>query len=215
MTRRLLLSLLTLLAIAMPAMCRVTAEEIFINAPQDIFMLLNKNARLDMLDYYKAGQTGQVKNSLKGTSNITSLKPESMVIQMTPSSAYQLTVLPASKEDNDLIALIVTVSSPARDSRISFYKAKDWSYIDTKKIFPEPMLADWLSESGKQNRSMVEAMVPFMMSYYTYSPETGTLTVTNDLATFLSPDIYSMIQGYLLPQLVYKWNGKKFSIIKQ
>lgn len=199
----------------MPAMSRVTAEEIFVNAPQDIFMLLNKNARLDMLDYYKAGQSGQVKNSLKGTSSIISLQPESMVIQMTTSSVYQLTVLPASKEENDIIALIVTMSSPAKDSRISFYKAKDWSYIETKKIFSEPILADWLSNTGKQNRAMVESMVPFMMSYYTYTPEDETLTVTNDLATFLSPDIYSMIQGYLQPQLVYKWNGKKFTLVKQ
>lgn len=209
------MTFLAALTMVIPVTARVTAEEAFINAPQDIFMLLNRNARLDMLDYFKADHAGQVKNALKGTSSITSLTPEEMTIKMTPSSTYQLAVLPATKEDNDIIALIVTLNSPARDSRISFYRAKDWSHVDTKKIISEPLLADWLSDTGKQNRQMVEAMIPFMMAYYTYNPADATLTATGDMATFLTPDIYSMIKDYLRPDLKYKWNGKKFSRVKQ
>jgi hypothetical protein len=48
-----------------------------------------------------------------------------------------------------------------------------------------------------------------MLVSYTYNPETSTLTLTNNLAEFLSPDVYSMVSDALLPTMTYRWNGKK------
>ncbi len=194
-----------LLATAMPSWAYNTARDAFINAPQGLLLLLTRNDRLDMLDYYDSQLTTPVTNGLQGKSSIRSVDDKMMVINMTPSSTYTIAMLPG-----DVIALIRTIDTPAKDSNITFYSAADWTEYPSDKYFTAPALAQWLTKKGASDRDTVEAMVPFIMAEYTYDPASQTLTATNDLRTFLSEDVYDMIADDLAPSLKYTWNGKKF-----
>ncbi|MEE0975915.1 MAG: DUF3256 family protein, partial [Muribaculaceae bacterium] len=129
---------------------------------------------------------------------------------MSSSSAYQIAILPS--KDGDIIALIETVATPAPDSNISFYTA-EWSSID-KPLFNEPGVSDWLTADGRDNSSMVESLVPFMLVSYNYDPATKSLILRNNVKQFLGEEMYSMIDGYLCDTLVYTWNGKRFELKK-
>ena len=54
-------------------------------------------------------------------------------------------------------------------------------------------------------------MVPFLLISYSYNPATLTLTLTNNTRSFLSEDVYSIVEPYLKTEILYKWNGKKFA----
>lgn len=203
-----LLAVAVMAATAAGLQAQTTAAQVFANAPDEVFPLLDKNTRLDMIDYYNSGMTTASGNNVNGKSRITRLTPQALDIEMSAASDYQLSLIPMAGDS--LVALIVTVKSPAPDSRIDFYDS-GWHHMADGKYFAKPSMTDWLTDEGRKNAADVDAFVPFLLVSYSYSPETGLLTLTNNTKEFLSPDIYEMVGGYLKPQLVYKWNGKKFS----
>lgn len=208
MMKKILLTLAVVFT-ALASNAEVKARQAFANAPTGVFMLLDRNDRLDMIDYFDSNLSSPVNNALNGKSRITAMTDDIMTIEMTPSSTYTLALLRGEAEADDVIALIITVSTPAKDSRISFYSASDWTPLDSRKIFSEPELKTWLTPDGQKNTALVEGIVPFIMAEYNYDPATSKLTLTSDLATFLSTDMYDMIKEYLRPSLDYSWTGKK------
>lgn len=186
-------------------------EETFKSAPSTIFPLLSKNTRLDMLDYFNSGMDTPSKNDLGGNSRIESLTDHSICISTTSASKAQLAILPYN--GTELVTFISTVMTPAADSRISIFTS-DWSQDLTSKVFKEPTLADWLTPAGKKKAKEVETMIPFMLVDYSYNPETGLLTLTNNTASALSDDDIKTVQNYLFNHLDYHWNGKKFEKVK-
>lgn len=188
----------------------ITATEAFTTAPNTVFPLLEKNTRLDMVDYFNSGLASASSNKLDGKTSITLLSDSDIRFTMSSSSAYQIAILPS--KDGDIIALIETVATPAPDSNISFY-TDQWSSID-KPLFNEPGVSDWLTADGRDNSSMVESLVPFMLVSYNYDPATKSLILRNNVKQFLGEEMYSMIDGYLCDTLVYAWNGKRFELKK-
>ena len=198
---------LTLLTPAAGA--QTTASSAFADAPQAIFPLLDRNTRLDMIDYFNSGMSTPSANALNGKSRITSLTPEKLTVEMTDASTYELSILP-SKGGENAVALITTVATPSPDSRLSVYSA-DFSNNITDKVFAKPVLADWLTPEGKKNSDEVEMLVPFLLIGYSFDPATSTLTLTNNTSRFLSADVYEIVKSYLLEKIDYKWDGSKFS----
>lgn len=188
----------------------ITASEAFASAPSVVFPLLERNARLDMIDYFNSGSSTPSKNKLSGQARITAITDKTLSFAMSGASSYDVIVLPCGGDE--IIALIETVATPVPDSNISFYDT-DWNKLDGKYL-EVPQLKHWLTDEGKENQSMVEVMMPFMLVGYEYDAETAMLTLTNNVSQFLSEDIYSQISPYLRSSLTYKWNGKRFDRVK-
>lgn len=206
-----LLTVLAMLVACVPAMlAQLTAEQAFADAPGSIFPLLDKNARLDMIDYFKSGSSTPSQNAFNGTSRITQLTPAQLSVSMTDATKYDIIVL--NQGASQIIALIQTVATPAPDSHITFYNAA-WAPLK-ETLFTPPTLQDWLTTKGSDNSSQVSNLVPFMLASYSYDAATSVLTLTNNLKEFLSADIYSMIASDLRPSLTYKWNGKAMQPVK-
>jgi hypothetical protein len=203
--RSVLILVAILLADVPSAFARLTASGALADAPSQVFPLLDRNTRLDMIDYFNSGSKTPSQNALQGKSRITSLSPDMLTMTMTDASTYDIIVLPAGNDS--IIAVIQTLATPAHDSNISFYSRK-WNKLNGD-YFTQPKVADWLSPQGKKASVNLETLIPFMLVSYTYNPETSTLTLTNNLAEFLSPDVYSMVSDALLPTMTYRWNGKK------
>ena len=164
---------------------QLTASRAFAEAPQSVFPLLDHNTRLDMIDYFNSGMTTASKNNMDGKSRITALTPNKVEISMTDASSYELALLPTANGDS-VIALITTVATPAPDSQMAIF-SKDWSKNITNGIFTKPVLADWLTDEGKDDIGEVEGIVPFMLVSYSYNPDSQQLEVTNNTAKFMSP----------------------------
>lgn len=206
-----LLMVLTMLIACVPTiLAQLTAEQAFADAPSSIFPLLDKNARLDMIDYFKSGSSTPSQNAFNGTSRITQLTPAQVSVSMTDATKYDIIVL--NQGASQIIALIQTVATPAPDSHITFYSAA-WSPLK-ESLFTPPTLQDWLTAKGSDNSSQVSNLVPFMLASYSYDAATSVLTLTNNLKEFLSADIYSMIAADLRTSLTYKWNGKAMQPVK-
>lgn len=190
------------------AFAQLTASRAFAEAPQSVFPLLDHNTRLDMIDYFNSGMTTASKNNMDGKSRITALTPNKVEISMTDASSYELALLPTANGDS-VIALITTVATPAPDSQMAIF-SKDWSKNITNGIFPKPVLADWLTDEGKDNIGEVEGIVPFMLVSYSYNPDNQQLEVINNTAKFMSPELYELVAPSLKKSMVFRWNGKKF-----
>ena len=175
-TKVIVIALITACVLPLKSHARLTAAEAFASAPQSVFPLLDKNARLDMID----------------------------------ASSYQLSIIPAGNDS--IISVISTVATPAHDSHITFYD-RTWKKLPDG-MFKAPEIKEWLTPDARKNPSMVTSMIPFMLAEYVYNPADKSLTLTNNLKEFMSPDTESMIAPYLLPSLVYVWDGKKFNLSK-
>lgn len=202
---------LTLMLGALGAFGQTTAADLFTSAPQSVFPLLDRNTRLDMVDYYRNGMSTPSQNQLDGRSSITEMTPESITVKMTDSSAMQIVDLKGNK--GDVVAVISTVAAPGLDSTIKFFDT-EWNPLPTEAYFTKPELKDWLTDSGKKHEMDVTMQVPFMLSSYRIDPSTSTLTLTNNLSSFLDKEIYDDLSSYLNPSLTYNWTGKDFKAVK-
>lgn len=202
---------LALMGAALTGMAQTSAADLFTSAPQNVFPLLDHNTRLDMVDYYKNGMSTPSQNSLDGRSLITEMTPASLTVKMTDSSAMQIVELKGPK--GSVVALISTVATPGLDSNIKFFDS-DWKPLPTESFFVKPGWKEWLTDSGRQNQDEVTMQVPFMLASYRIDPESGTLTLTNNLSHFLDKALYDDLSSYLRPQLVYLWNGKNYTLQK-
>lgn len=206
--------LLTLVCIAcslttVVAQSSMTAADFFTSAPQSVFPLLDRNTRLDMVDYFNSGMTTPSQNKLDGRSVITEMTPESVTVKMTDASAIQLVALKGEK--GTIIALINTVATPALDSSIKFFDSK-WTPIKQSDCFAKPDWNEWLTESGRKNKDDVMMQVPFILASYRIDPSTFVLTLTNNLSRFLDKEIFDDITPYINLQLTYTWVGSKFKL---
>lgn len=201
----LLLTLISML-ISFTAGAQFTAAEAFTTAPAGIFPLLDKNARLDMVDYYNSGLNTPSANRLQGRSAITSLTPATLTVKITDSSSAQIALLPAGNDT--IIAVVSTVATPGLDSTLKFYD-RSWRQLPADKYFTAPGWKDWVTPG--HDASEITAYTPFMLASYFIDPDTSTLTATNNIATFLDEDTYKTVAPALNPSLIYKWNGKRFS----
>ncbi|MDE6062059.1 MAG: DUF3256 family protein, partial [Duncaniella sp.] len=208
--KKYLLSLTVALG-SLAALAQTTAADLFTSAPQSVFPLLDRNTRLDMVDYYKNGMATQSQNQLDGRSAITEMTPESVTVKMSDSSASQLVELKGS--DGPVIALINTVATPGLDSNIKFFDA-NWNPLPPANFFTQPGWKEWLTESGRQHEADVTMQAPFMLSSYRIDHSTSTLTLTNNLGGFLDKEIYDDVSSYLNPTLTYTWTGKGFKLAK-
>lgn len=195
------------LALGNGAGASASAPQAFVDAPKEVFPLLDRTTRLDMIDYFNSGMTTASPNNINGRSRITALSPESLSVEMSGASDYQLALIPTGNDS--IMALITTVKSPAPDSRIELF-AKDWSRLPDSGQFVKPTIEEWLTPEGRKNSADVDALVPFLLVSYSYDPTTKTLTLKNNTAAFLSADIYEVVAPYLKSELIYNWNGKKF-----
>lgn len=207
--RNLFIAAVALVAAAMPVSAQMTAADALKTIPDKLMPLLDKNTRLDMIDYYNSGSSTPSKNAMAGKSRILSLTPDHAVIELTSASSCEIAILPAGNDT--LIALVNTVATPAPDSKLKIYTS-DWSNDVTDKVFVAPTIDDWLTDEGKKNIDEVETMVPFMLAGGTFSNDGGTqYLLTNKIAQFLTEEVYKPMSSYFKPSITYKWNGKKLS----
>lgn len=200
------LIILAVLAIILPSAARaLTVEEAFVAAPMDIFPLLDKNTRLDMIDYFKSGSTKGSRNLLYGQSRITAMTDNQLDIVLTPASTASIIAMPL--EADTVLVLIHTYATPVEDSTVGLFSSA-WEPLDARAFTP-PSLADWMRPGTKKGALReAEALIPFMLYSCQYSPATLCFVFTNNMEQYMGKEAYEPLKPLLRDYIVYAFTTK-------
>ncbi|MBQ9216845.1 MAG: DUF3256 family protein [Muribaculaceae bacterium] len=206
MTKRLILMLAVMLTIL--AGESRTVRDFFASEPGDVFTLLTKTTRLDMIDYYDNGTVVAASNNMAGTSQIDTITNEYLRIQVSDAKTVELRLM--QWKSDTIIAVIETVKTPVKDSRITFYN-KHWYALKEIKPFKMPTMDDFILPTVKKNqRKELLQQIAFPLIELTFGgPDFEQLTARHGLAEFLGQEEWARLKPYLRPTLTYRiQNGK-------
>ena len=197
-----------------------TIRELFAAEPDDIFILLPKSTRLDMLDYFDVGKMVKVENSLssgKKVSRLLKVTDSSIDVAVTQSSQVSMTLLTSAKADS-VIAVVQTYQVPYFDSQISFYDV-DWNKLNTSKYFDAPTVKSFILP-GTDKKIVNDILQSVKFSLISYSIEQAdngdvTLTASLNLEGVMVKEDYDRIKDYLSKTIVYRLSNLKFKPTKQ
>lgn len=179
-----------------------SASEFFLYT--DEFGTISYSARMDMLDYYAAGQRPALATRSGGEARLDSLSQDYIRVS---TSAAGVTEAKAYRRGNDLIfAVIRTVKIPSEESRISFLDPMDGVYSNLLKM---PQTADFLKKCDKRTRQDVLSRISFPLTRLSFLPDGG-IEARPTVASHLSRKDSAAVAPYLKDRIVYRWNGSEF-----
>ena len=197
-----------------------TIRELFADEPDDIFILLPKSTRLDMLDYFDVGKMVKVENSLssgKKVSRLLKVTDSSIDVAVTQSSQVSMTLLTSAKADS-VIAVVQTYQVPYFDSQISFYDV-DWNKLNTSKYFDAPTVKSFIlpGTDKKIVNDILQSVKFSLISYSIEQADNGDVTITAslNLEGVMVKEDYDRIKDYLSKTIVYRLSNLKFKPTKQ
>lgn len=118
-----------------------TIEDIYINMPDSLNPTLSKQNRLELLEYYKAGQKDSIRNRFGNKAIVINLDSINnlLTIKNTPVSTFQLKIFVVNTKPT--IGIISTVCSSICQSYVQFYDTS-WHVMPLK--FEMPKAEEWL-----------------------------------------------------------------------
>ena len=188
----------------------LTASEAFADAPASVFPSIDRMTRLDMLDYFNSGSPKPSKNAFKGDTRVISVSDNQITVATSDASEVSLSLIP--EKSDTIIMVITTLKTPGEDSSVRFYSST-WKEI-RKGLFLVPQLDDWIRPEADKKKQDLENLFPFMLARCSYEPDTGILTITNNVAGMLPEEATSWAGDALRDKLTYRWDGKKMVKMK-
>lgn len=177
------------------------------DASNAIFPELTVADRLDMLDYYDAGQEHPVKDYYNGTANIVTADSTHLSLRIGGSVTVDLFQL--SDGNKPTYMVIETLELPQKDSDVKFYSSD--GKVLKKSVLNRPVLADWLTEFGKKNIKDVHRLIQFITAQARYNPSNGMLTFRHTLDdSYADEHDKAFIAENLRTHVAYTWNNGKF-----
>lgn len=189
-----------ILIAAVSVRAEITAKEALRTMPDSILAPLTQKVVSDLTEYYEASQREKtLSNALGGEARILTLEAQHVKVQTGTSRTLTIDIL-ATKSDT-VYAVIETLETPEKDSRLTVYNTK-WQ--PQPKLWKEPGSKNWLNSFGRKNRTKFEQDVPYILAEYTFDSSNGILTLTNR----------SKENKYMHAELQYQWTSKGFKLIK-
>ena len=208
------LSILCLSLAMMPltGMARTIAD-FFASEPGNIFPLLTRTNRLDMVDYYNSGQTVSIANNLTGDSKLLELNNNYIKVQTSGAKTVEMLMRTAGKDT--VITVIETVMTPIPDSRLTQWNTH-WQRFTSDKLFTMPGIDDFFVKKMPQDlRADLQDAMIFPLIKLTFTGEShDTIEASHGLEQFLVSNEFQRFAGYLKPSLRYRFNGLKIKPAK-
>lgn len=180
-------------------------------ASNSIFPELTVADRLDMSDYYDAGQEHSIKDYYNGMAKI--VKADSTHVSMQIGGSVVVDLFQLQDGDKLIYMAVETLELPQRDSAIKFYNT-DGKPVK-KTVLTQPVLGDWLTVFGKKNIKDVYRLIPFITAQARYNPATGMLTFRHTLDdSYADEHDKAFIAENLRTHVVYTWKNGKFILEK-
>ena len=195
-----------------------TIRELFADEPDDIFMILPKSTRLDMLDYYDVGRMVTMESNMasnKKESRLLKVSDSQIDVALTGASQVSMTLL--TENSDSIIAVVQTYQLPYFDSQISFFDT-NWNRLNTKKYFTDPTVKSFIIKGAdKAKVNEILSLVKFALISYQIEQTDGvtTLTASLNLEGVMVKEDYDQIKDYLTKTVVFRLEKLKFKPIKQ
>ena len=191
-----------------------TIGDLFASEPGNIFPLLTRTNRLDMIDYYNSGQMVAVPNNLTGESRLVMMDSVYLKVQTSGSREVEMCMRKVGKDT--VITVIETVMTPVPDSRLTQWNSH-WQRFTSDRLFSMPGIDAFIT--GKMPRELradlQDAMI-FPLIHLTFKGEKhDTIEAAHGLEQFLAPSEFQRFATYLKPSLNYRFSGLKIKPVKQ
>jgi len=189
-------------------------DKIYLNMPDRLLPVLNKQKRLELVEYFKAGQTDTVKNNFGGISEITLLDTlqQRIVVENTASSRFEMKLVKSA--ERPFIAVIRTVCADSCLSNVECYDTL-WTRLPDRVDLPATK--DWITDNASAEGKLTSDDVSEIYSANVYALAfTGSgddLMVRNNTSFLLTDEDKKAVAPYLKTRqsIVLKFNGKRWS----
>ena len=190
-----------------------TIADFFASEPGNIFPLLTRTNRLDMVDYYNSGQMVTITNNLTGESSLLELDSIYLKVQSSKSRVVEMRMRTAGKDT--VITVIETVMTPVPDSRLSQWNVY-WQRFTSDRLFTMPAIDDFLVRKMPQElRADLQDAMIFPLIGLSFTGEShDTIEARHGLEQFLAPNEYKRFADYFKPSISYRFNGLKIKQVK-
>lgn len=196
-----------LIIIILAIICTATVQagdgirQLFAEESNGLFQSITLATRYELLNKYDRGDTSHVLNNLRTEeTRILSLTPSHMVIKTSAGKTVEMKLLFKSKTDT-VVAVIETVATPVKDSKISFFDTK-WNRMDATKFIVAPTAADFILPRAPRNvRDELLNCISFAMIEMKFQGET--LVATCNLNDFFMAGDFKSYEPYVTKQVVY------------
>ena len=212
MKRLLSILCLSLALLPLTGMAR-TISDFFASEPGNIFPLLTRTSRLDMVDYYNSGKTVAIANNLEGESSLLQLDSAYLKVQTSRNRIVEMRMRTAGKDT--VITVIETVMTPVSDSRLTQWNVH-WQRFTSDKLFAMPGIDDFIIRKMPHDlRADLQDAMIFPLVQLTFKGEGhDIIEATHGLEQFLAKEEYQRYSSYLKPSISYRFNGLKIKPVK-
>lgn len=212
MKRLLSILCLSLALLPLTGMAR-TISDFFASEPGNIFPLLTRTGRLDMVDYYNSGKTVAIANNLEGESSLLQLDSAYLKVQTSKNRIVEMRMRTAGKDT--VITVIETVMTPVPDSRLTQWNVH-WQRFTSDKLFAMPGIDDFIIRKMPRDlRADLQDAMIFPLIQLTFKGEGhDIIEATHGLEQFLAKEEYQRYSSYLKPSISYRFNGLKIKPVK-
>lgn len=192
----------------------LTAGEVFANLPLKTLEILGKSTRLDMLDYYAADSIYKAPNGMEGLSELVKVTPKYLDVKITPVTQMQILMF-APKKKSPACAVLYTIGGDgqAPDTDVTFLD-EEFSEMPREKYLQYPDIVDFFNIPDKDVKERIEELVPFPTIEFIPNQDTFELTAKLTVGEYMGKENFEYIKKYMKPELRYRWNGKKYELVK-
>jgi len=173
----------------------------------EVFPYLDYNARMDMVDYHRAGLDAVTRDVMYNSEvRLTNLTDSVLRLH---SDNLDVDVAMFTARGDTIITVVRTLGLGGGDSDVAVY---DTSWRPLGNAFVAPEYSDWLVRNATKivDSAMLVATVPYVTWTAESNPGTGELTLTNTAIT--TPGMDKAVVAVFLPEIVYSFDGKKFKL---
>lgn len=198
---------ITLLAVVLGVEAR-TVRDFFASEPGELLTLVPRTVRLDMLDYYDSGTIVQASNNMGTDTRLDTVTDNFLRLHTSDAKTLEMRLM--RWKSDTIIAVVETVETPVKDSRITFFN-KNWVRLKEIKPFKMPTMEDFLLPTVKKDkRKEILKGIAFPLIELSFGgPDFEELTARHGLAAFLGKEEWAQLKPYFRPTLTYRvQNGK-------
>lgn len=190
-----------------------TIGDFFASEPGNIFPLLTRTHRLDMVDYYNSGQVVAVPNNLTGDSRLLVLDSVYLKVQTSGSREVEMHMRTVGKDT--VITVIETVKTPVPDSRLTQWN-RHWQQYTSDRLFAMPSIDDFIvGKMPRDLRADLQDAMAFTLVQLAFKGDAHDIIVaTHGLEHFLVASEYKRYASYLKPSIDFGFKGLKIKPVK-
>lgn len=188
-----------------------TVEKWYVNMPDGLNPTLSKQNRLELLEYYKAGQGDSVINRYGNQARLVAFDSinQSLVVKNTPNSIFEMKMFNLV-DSTKVIGIISTVCAPICQSSIQFYDTA-WNSIPIQLTMPKAI--EWLNMDSLENKNVDKKWVGNLLENsfitLTFDAVNNTLVAKNNSMEFMSEIDRKLILPFMNDKpFVYQLKGR-------